>query len=68
MRMSALMPAQIALSTANWLQQEPLLELRIRLSLNHCTSSCIVAPGDVNPGHMMLAPDNTNLIAPCMVR
>jgi hypothetical protein len=28
------------------------------------TSVCIVAPGDVMPGHMMLAPARTNLIAP----
>ena len=28
------------------------------------TSSCMVAPGDVNPGAMMFAPDSTNLIAP----
>ncbi len=28
------------------------------------TSSWIVAPGDVSPGHMMLAPESTNFIAP----
>ncbi len=28
------------------------------------TSSCIVAPGDVKPGHMMFAPDMTNFSAP----
>lgn len=32
------------------------------------TSSCIVAPGWVRPGHMMFAPDSTNLIAPLSVR
>ena len=29
---------------------------------------CIVAPGDVSPGHMMLAPCSTNLIAPVSTR
>lgn len=32
------------------------------------TSVCIVAPGLVRPGHMMLAPDSTNLMAPLSVR
>lgn len=31
------------------------------------TSSCMVAPGLVSPGHMMLAPDSTNLMAPLSV-
>lgn len=35
---------------------------------NPHTSLCIVAPGLVNPGHMMFAPDSTNLIAPLSVR
>ena len=34
------------------------------IPLNPPTSECIVAPGDVNPGAMILAPDKTNLIAP----
>lgn len=32
------------------------------------TSSCIVAPGLVSPGHIMLAPDSTNLMAPRSAR
>jgi hypothetical protein len=32
------------------------------------TSVWMVAPGDVRPGHMMLAPDSTNLIAPLSAR
>ena len=28
------------------------------------TSSCITAPGEVRPGHMMFAPPKTNLMAP----
>ncbi len=32
------------------------------------TSSWIVAPGDVSPGHMMFAPDSTNLMAPLSAR
>ena len=32
------------------------------------TSLCMVAPFEVSPGHMMLAPDSTNLMAPVSTR
>lgn len=32
------------------------------------TSVWMVAPGDVSPGHMMLAPCSTNLMAPVSTR
>lgn len=37
-------------------------------TLPSLTSSCIVAPGLVRPGAMMLAPLSTNLIAPVSAR
>lgn len=36
----------------------------VRTTTGGLTSSCIVAPGEVKPGHIMLAPDMTNFRAP----